>query len=137
MNDSAIGASIDGRKTLACIDTNGFEIALPESVSAIVRDVPDPRDVSPERERLSGYWFVHWLGGKLYHLRLRAGGPNVDGQESAIATNQHPWLLRARLEDAISEVFHKYDPQKQRPFRFLAQNTADLCSKRTIKTATG
>ena len=110
-------------KTLARIDTNGFEIALPESVSAIVRDVPDPRDVSPERERLSGYWFVHWLGGKLYHLRLRAGGPNVDGQESTIATNQHPWLLRARLEDAISEVFHKYDPQKLRPFRFLAQNT--------------
>jgi hypothetical protein len=39
---------------------NGFEIKLPETVAVIVRSIPDPRDVKAERERLAGWWFVHW-----------------------------------------------------------------------------
>jgi hypothetical protein len=55
--------------------TNGFALDLTDAVEAIVRDFPDGRDVKLERERLAGFWFVHWVGGKLYHLRLKAGGP--------------------------------------------------------------
>nr|WP_321358918.1 Piwi domain-containing protein [uncultured Hyphomonas sp.] len=107
----------------AQIFTNGFEVSLPERVDAIVRDFPNPKEVAPERDRLSPHWFTHWTGGKLYHLRQSSGGPNLDGQEVSLETRQHPWLLRARLEDAMAEVFPNYDPLKLRPFTFLAQKT--------------
>jgi hypothetical protein len=51
--------------------TNGFKVALPETVEVIVRPLPDPKDVKLERERLAEHWFVHWFGGELYHLRLK------------------------------------------------------------------
>lgn len=95
---------------LAYLATNGFELSLPAKVNAVVRDFTNPKDVGPERDRLADYWFVHWSGGKLYHLRLKGGGPNVDGEQIELETRRHPWLLRARLEDAIGEIFHKYEP---------------------------
>lgn len=107
----------------AQIFTNGFEVSLPERVEAIVRDFPNPTEVGFERDRLSSHWFTHWTGGKLYHLREKSGGPNLDGKEVSLETRQHPWLLRARLEDAMAEVFPNYDPLKLRPFTFLAQKT--------------
>jgi len=103
--------------------TNGFQVVLPEAVEAIVRDLADPSEVKAERERLEGFWFVHWTGGKLYHLRLSAGGPNVDGQQQTIRTSEHPWLLRARLEDAIGSALQSYIPIRKRPFTFLAQKS--------------
>ncbi len=101
--------------------TNGFAVDLPETIEVIVRDLPHPNDVQAERERLDGYWFVHWLGGKLYHLRLKAGGPNVDGTLRPMRVADHPWLLRSRLEDAIGSALPRYEPVRERPFTFLAQ----------------
>jgi hypothetical protein len=103
--------------------TNGFKVDLPETVEVIVRELPDPSEVKAERKRLDGYWFVHWIGGKLYHLRLKAGGPNVDGEPQSLRTSEHPWLLRARLDDAIGVALPKYEPIRERPFTFLAQKT--------------
>tara|TARA_B100000614_G_scaffold254205_2_gene269262 strand:+ start:3789 stop:6086 length:2298 start_codon:yes stop_codon:yes gene_type:complete len=113
---------------LAYLATNGFELSLPAKVNAVARDFTNPKDVGPERDRLADYWFVHWSGGKLYHLRLKGGGPNVDGEQIELETRRHPWLLRARLEDAIGEIFHKYEPVRLRPFVFLAQN-AELAAE--------
>jgi hypothetical protein len=90
-------------------------------VEVIVRPVPDPKDVKPERERLEGHWFVHWFGGELYHLRLKGGGPNVDGEPRTLRVRDHPWLLRARLDDTIGSALPKYEPIRERPFTFLAQ----------------
>jgi hypothetical protein len=103
--------------------TNGFEVLLPEFVDVIVRSLPDPRDVKPERERLEGFWFVHWFDGKLFHLRLKSGGPNVDGDNQTLHVAGHPWLLRARLDDAIGAALPKYEPISRRPFTFLAQKS--------------
>jgi hypothetical protein len=103
--------------------TNGFEVHLPEFVDVIVRSLPDPRDVKPERERLEGFWFVHWFDGKLFHLRLKSGGPNVEGDNRTLRVADHPWLLRARLDDAIGAALPKYEPIGQRPFTFLAQKS--------------
>jgi len=113
--------------------TNGFKINLPESVEVIVREMPSPSEVKGERERLGEYWFVHWMGGKLYNLRLKGGGPNVDGSPRTLRTSQHPWLLRSRLDDAIGEALPKYEPIRERPFTFLAQKS-ELIKKAAAAT---
>lgn len=100
---------------------NGFEVELPETVDVIIKLIADPGDVKAERERLADYWFVHWHGGKLYCLRLKAGGPNIDGQPAQLNVNEHPWLLRSRLDDAISTVFDRYPVYRHHPFSFLSQ----------------
>lgn len=102
------------------LTTNGFKIDLPASVEVLVRDFPDPGALKAERQRVAGYWFVHWVGGKLHYLRLKAGGPNVDGEPQKVESERVPWLLRARLDDAIGAVL-KYKPIRVRPFTFLAQ----------------
>ena len=119
IRDNAPYAPVEGRP----LATNGFQVVLPATVEAIVRDFPNPAEVKSERERLAGFWFVHWVGGKLYHLRLKAGGPNVDGLQQTITTSTHPWLLRSRLEDVIGSSVSKYVPIRKRPFTFLAQKT--------------
>jgi hypothetical protein len=101
--------------------TNGFDVELPEAVDVIVRDFPRPSELKAERHRLEDCWFLHWVGGKLYHLRLKSGGPNVDGELQKLRVSEHPWLLRARLDDAIGQAVSQYDPIWRRPFTFLAQ----------------
>ncbi len=105
------------------LSSNGFEANLPDEFEVLVRDVPNGGDVREERARVQDYWFVHWTGGKLYYLRLKSGGPNVDGTPKKLRLVQHPWLLRARLEDAVADRFKKYAAIKQRPFTFLAIKT--------------
>ena len=87
---------------------NGFHVELPAEIDVVVRPMTDPSGVKGERERLAGHWFVHWLGGKLYCLRLKAGGPNLSGEPERLTVAAHPWLLRARLDDAIATVFEQY-----------------------------
>ncbi len=103
--------------------TNGFIVETPDLIDLVVRDMPSPAEVKAERERLQGFWFVHWAGGKLYHLRLSAGGPNVDGQQLSAAASQYGWLLRARIDDVIGVALPKYQAIRRRPFTFLAQRT--------------
>lgn len=101
--------------------TNGFKVNLPETVDVVVREFPNPSEVKAERQRLEGFWFVHWVGGKLYHLRLKSGGPNVDGALQTLSVSDHPWLLRARIDDVIGDAVSQYEPIRVRPFTFLAQ----------------
>lgn len=75
--DMYVSSQTVGAKPLV---TNGFEVELPKEIEVTVRDLSDPSEVKAERERLSGYWFIHWSDGKLFHLRLKAGGPNIEGQ---------------------------------------------------------
>jgi hypothetical protein len=100
---------------------NGFEIELPEEIDVVVRPLPSPSDVKAERERLGEHWFVHWLGGELYAIRLKPGGPNVAGEQRRLKVADHPWFLRSRLDDVIATVFPQYEALRQRPFSFLAQ----------------
>lgn len=100
---------------------NGYEIELPPEVEVIVRPLPDPTAVKPERERLAGHWFVHWMGGQLYCLRLKTGGPNISGDRRQIPTHECVWLLRARVDDIIETVFDRYHAHRYRPFTILAQ----------------
>ncbi len=103
--------------------TNGFIVEIPDLIDVVVRDMPSPSGVKAERERLQDFWFVHWTGGKLYHLRLSAGGPNVDGEQLTVPTSQYAWLFRARVDDVIGVALPKYQPIRRRPFTFLAQRT--------------
>ncbi|TGQ80241.1 hypothetical protein EN850_13235 [Mesorhizobium sp. M8A.F.Ca.ET.207.01.1.1] len=103
--------------------TNGFEVKLPAQVEAVVRDLVDPSEVREERKRIGGYWFVHRMAGRLFYIRLKAGGPNVDGDSTIVRTADQPWLLRARLDDAIEEALPKYEAVRKRPFTFLAQKS--------------
>jgi len=100
---------------------NGFHVQLPAEIDVIVRPMADAGEVKAERERLAGHWFVHWLGGKLYCLRLKAGGPNMSGQPERLKVAAHPWLLRARLDDVIATVFEQYPAIRYRPFSFLSR----------------
>jgi hypothetical protein len=100
---------------------NGFEVVTPIQINVVVRSMPNPADVRAERERLAGCWFVHWWGGNLYCLRLRAGGPNLADAPRTTSTRDCIWLLRARLDDVIASVFEKYAALRYRPFAFLAQ----------------
>ncbi|MEO1642233.1 MAG: hypothetical protein AAFR74_02775, partial [Pseudomonadota bacterium] len=102
------------------LSSNGFEVELPDELDVLVREFPNGGDVAEERERVQDHWFVHWFDGKLYYLRLKGGGPNVDGNPERLKTKEHPWLLRARLEDAVADRFSRYEPIKKRPFTFLA-----------------
>ncbi|MCP3385990.1 Piwi domain-containing protein [Bradyrhizobium sp. CCGUVB4N] len=101
--------------------TNGFVVETPEIIDFVVRDMPDPGELKAERERLRGFWFVHWVGGKLYHLRLKAGGPNVDGEQRPAPVLKYTWLVRARVDDVIGVALPQYEPIRVRPFTFLAQ----------------
>jgi hypothetical protein len=100
---------------------NGFEIELPKEIDVVVRSLSSPADVKAERERLGDHWFVHWLGGELYGIRLKPGGPNVAGEQRRLKITDHPWLLRSRLDDVIATVFQRYPALRRRPFSFLAQ----------------
>src|SRR5581483_4864615 len=99
----------------------GFKVELPETIDVIVREFPHPGEIKAERQRLNGFWFVHWVGGKLHHLRLRSGGPNVEGAVKPLRVTEHPWLLRARIDDVIGDAVSQYEPIRVRPFTFLAQ----------------
>lgn len=123
VNSSLEKRTAPSEKPRARFVTNGFEVTLPEVVDVVIRDLPDPKEVKAERERLKTFWFVHWLGGKLYHLRLQGGGPNIEGNLSKLETKMHPWLLRSRLDDAIGMALPKYEALRERPFTFLAQRT--------------
>ena len=101
--------------------TNGFRVELPDVIDAVVREFPKASDVKAERHGLQGFWFVHWVGGRLYHLRLQSGGPNVAGAIQALRVGDHPWLLRARIDDVIGDAVSQYEPIRVRPFTFLAQ----------------
>lgn len=101
--------------------TNGFSVELPETMDVVIREFPHPGEVKAERERLNGFWFVHWVGGRLYHLRLHNGGPNVDGTVRPLRVAEHPWLLRARIDDVVGDAVSQYEPIRRRPFTFLAQ----------------
>ncbi|MBB3562064.1 hypothetical protein FHX06_003395 [Rhizobium sp. BK512] len=111
--------------------TNGFLVKVPDAVEVVVRDFLDGSEVKAERERLGPHWFLHWSGGQLYHLRLKNGGPNVQGRTIELETSRHPWLLRSRIEDAIDEAIPSYTAIKKRPFTFLAQKSEllDLAAK--------
>ena len=100
---------------------NGFEVELPAEIDVIVRPLPDPEQVKAEREHLATHWFVHWFGGELYCLRLKAGGPNIGGRPARLRVAEHPWLLRARLDDVIELVFEQYAAIRLRPFSFLSR----------------
>ncbi len=100
---------------------NGFDVELPEEIDVVVRSLPSGADVKAERERLANFWFVHWVGGELFAIRLRPGGPNVDGEQRRLKVAEHPWLIRSRIDDVISSVFSKYPALRLRPFSFLAQ----------------
>lgn len=103
------------------LTTNGFAVDLPQKVDVIVRDFPKPAELKAERHRLKDHWFLHLTGGKLYHLRLQAGGPNVEGEPQSVDPSTLPWLFRARVDDAIGAVLPRYAPLRVRPFTFLAQ----------------
>lgn len=103
------------------LTTNGFTVDLPQKVDVLVRDFPNPSELKAERIRLKDHWYIYLSGGKLYHLRLQAGGPNVEGQPQSIDPKTLPWLFRARVEDAIGSALAKYTPLRVRPFTFLAQ----------------
>lgn len=103
--------------------TNGFEIIVPPSIDLVVREFPNPSEVKAERERLTSFWFVHWMGGKLYQVRLNAGGPNVEGKQISASTASHPQLLRSLLDDAMGTALPKYEALRERPFTFLAQRS--------------
>lgn len=107
--------------TIGTLVLNGFEVEVPVEVDVVVRFLPNPSDVRTERERLGSHWFVHWLGGKLYAMRLQPGGPNVEGQQQKLKVADHPWLLRSRVDDVMASVFSKYEADRLRPFSFLAQ----------------
>ncbi|MGH6895846.1 MAG: argonaute/piwi family protein [Geminicoccaceae bacterium] len=100
---------------------NGFQAELPEEIDVIVRPMTDPGAVKAERDRLAGHWFVHWHGGELCCLRLKAGGPNLGGRPARLKVADYPWLLRARLDDVIATVFDRYPALRLRPFSFLSQ----------------
>ena len=38
-----------------------------------------------------------------------------------LKVNEHPWLLRARIDDVIEIVFDRYTALRHRPFTFLSQ----------------
>ena len=100
---------------------NGFEVELPAEIDVLVRPMADPTDVKIEREQLDGFWFVHWLGGSLYCLRLKAGGPMSERRADKAQGQRAPWLLRARIDDVIEIVFDRYTALRHRPFTFLSQ----------------
>jgi hypothetical protein len=101
---------------------NGFAIEFSATLEVLVRPMPDPADVKDERARLADYWFVHWVAGELFCLRLKAGGPNVQGVARTIKSREFPWLLRARLDDIVPAVFGKYSALRTRPFTTLFQH---------------
>jgi len=103
--------------------TNGFVLKIPNTVEVVVREFPDGSEIKAERERLGPHWFLHWSGGQLYHLRLKSGGPNVQGRTVELETSRHPWLLRSRIEDALDEAIPSYEAIQKRPFAFLAQRS--------------
>lgn len=115
---------------------NGFEIELPEEIDVVVRPFPHGTDVKTERERLGDHWFVHWVGGELYAIRLKPGGPNVDGEQRRLKVAEHPWLIRSRIDDMISTVFTQYPALRQRPFSFLAQRDEIVAQAATAARVT-
>jgi hypothetical protein len=93
-----VGTAVNSPQHLTrTLTLNGFEVVLPTTVDVVLRSMPSPSDVAAERERLAGYWFVHWVGGVLYCLRLKGGGPNVAGEPKPLKVSDHPWMFRARL----------------------------------------
>ncbi len=100
---------------------NGFDIEFPTEIEVVVRAMPDSSDVKAERERLDQFWFVHWVGGELFAIRLKPGGPNLAGEQRRLKVAEHPWLIRSRIDDVIASIFSQYAALRLRPFSFLAQ----------------
>jgi hypothetical protein len=76
------------------------------------------------RQGLGSEWFVLRRGNKVYGLRTVPTSTKEFGKSTTIlylSSYEGLDFIKARLNDALPQLLPKYQPERHRPFQFLAQ----------------
>lgn len=95
-----------------------------DSVTVAESPWTEETDMKELRTLLGRDWFVLRRGHKIYGLPTVTNPAVEFGQrktELSLASYEGLDVMRARLDDALPDLLPKYQPERVRPFRFLAQ----------------
>ena len=118
---------------------NGFRLTLSAyDLNAYVQDLPDNSEVAALREKYAAEWFVHWFEGKLYAIpRHKSLGEEI-GSPKTLPCVDHLGLIRAKIADALPELFSPRPAISYRPFTFVGHKdeiVASVCEALNLKNA--
>ncbi len=118
---------------------NGFRLALSaDNLNAYVQDLPDNSEVAALREKHAADWFVHWFEGKLYAIPRRESPGEEIGSPKTLPCIDHLGLVRAKIADALPELFSPRSAISYRPFTFVGHKdeiVASVCEALSLKNA--
>jgi hypothetical protein len=116
------------------LSLNGFRLALSaDNLNAYVQDLADNSEVSELRERHAADWFVHWFEGKLYAIPRHESPGEEIGSRKTLPCIDHLGLVRAKIADALPELFSPRPAISYRPFTFVGHKdeiVASVCDGR-------
>ncbi|MHC2071097.1 protein argonaute [Bremerella sp. T1] len=104
---------------------NGFSTAIAGTSLTVLKARMEPTEVKDARRSLGDSWFTMYHEGFLYsHAKEQVAHGGI-GETSLLVLYDHVGLrfVKSMLDEAMQSVFDRYDPVRDRPFTFLAQNT--------------
>jgi hypothetical protein len=118
---------------------NDFRLVLSaENLKAYVQDLADNSKVAALREKHAADWFVHWFEGKLYAIPRHESPVEEIGSPETLPRIDHLGLIRAKIADALPELFLPRSAISYRPFTFVGQKdeiVAVVCEALSLKRA--
>ena len=111
---------------------NCFSVAFSVDAIAVTQSAwAKETDMRELRNSLGNDWFVLRRGDIIYGLPIAAKPAAPFGNGTAVlplSAYEGIDFMRARLNDALPELLPKYQPERVRPFRFLAQKDEFVAS---------
>lgn len=107
------------------LQLNGFSIEMTGGSLTVLKSKIAPANVKETRRSLGDAWFTMYHEGHLYSLAKNSNAVGGIGETELLVLSDHLGLrfVQTMLDQAMRDVFKAYDPVRDRPFAFLAQNS--------------
>ncbi|WP_149495282.1 Piwi domain-containing protein [Roseiconus lacunae] len=106
------------------LQLNGFSTEISGASLTVLKSAISPVQVKETRRKLGNSWFTMFHEGHLYSLAKDENATEGIGDQTLLVLSNHLGLrfVKSMLDQAMRDVFDQYDPVRDRPFTFLAQN---------------
>ncbi|MCC9602095.1 hypothetical protein LOC67_16155 [Stieleria sp. JC731] len=106
------------------LQLNGFSTEISGASLTVLKAAISSAQVKDTRHKLGDSWFTMFHEGHLYSLAKDHNAKGGIGDETLLVLSDHLGLrfVKSMLDQAMRDVFDQYDPVRDRPFTFLAQN---------------
>lgn len=119
------------------LSLNGFRLALSaDNLTAYVQDLPDNSKVSDLREKHGADWFLNWFEGRLYAIPRHESPAEQLGTPQTLRCLDHLSLIRAKISDALPDLFPSRPAISHRPFTFVGlkeEIVSSVCESLNLK----